>query len=566
MVRGRPRRQAAAIPEARAPPAGAPPAAIALVPRDIRNISIAEKYENPMAFQIMLNTIGVPDRERARITNDGFTQMNELVSHYANDVEGFKTYLENLNKTFATADEEYKVYFTPPVTSKLVGIMHYFNVAVNGFHKIPDTSSITSREANRFGQCYQEFTKKKDLEDDDDDLDIPKLLGSTNWIDFRDAFMSKLSQHAGSRGFPIDYVLDGSPRDATHGNARQEEVEYIDLDDNDEYLHLVTHFGQPYKADNAQVWNKLRNCMINTPPYNHIASFHQRKDGRGAWMALKEFYEGEDFQQRNRDRAFSKLNTTFYKGETNRFSFEKYVNIHKEAHKLLMDANYNEGRGMDDATKIQYLKANIRSEAGLETALSQIRAGGDMYNNFTRLVSFLTAEVEHHSLRLNQLKLANNRNVSKAERERQKNLRNNPPPRGNANRNPPSEVVEGKRVYGRNYPVNEFRSLSTAQRETVIRLRRNFRHNNNNGDRNPPPPNSRRSAISSLRTEMQDSMSQMEERIVAGMNQAQQTNQRPDTVTVDETESQDDSTRRRSAPSGSVGGFIANQRRRTERN
>ena len=244
--------------QARPPVQPAAPPAIVLAPHDIDGLSISDMYRNPMAFQIMLNTIGVPDRERARITNDGFTHMHELVAHYANDVTGFKKYLENLNKTFATADVTLKVYFTPPVTSKLIGVMHYFNVAVNGYHKIPDINTITAIESSGFGRCYQDFIKKKDLDDDDDDLDIPKLLGSTNWVDFRDAFTSKLSLHAGSRGFPIDYVIDSTPRHATHGNALQSEVESIDLDDNDEYLHLVTHFGQPFKADNAQVWNKLR--------------------------------------------------------------------------------------------------------------------------------------------------------------------------------------------------------------------------------------------------------------------------------------------------------------------
>jgi hypothetical protein len=548
-------------------PAEAAPEAVVLEPDEIEDLSVSELYQNPMAFQIMLDNIGVPDRERARITNDGFATMNELVSHYANDVAGFKKYLENLNKTFATATEENKVYFTPPVTSKLTGVMHYFNVAVNGYHMVPDISIITGNDANGFGQSYRESIRKKDSEDDDDDLDIPKLLGSTNWVDFRDAVASKLSQHIGNRGFPIDYVIDNTIRNATHGNARLSEIDYIDLDNNEEYMYLTVHFGQPFKADNAQVWNKLRNCMINTPPYNHIASFHTRKDGRGAWLALKEFYEGEDFQQRNRDRAFAKLNTTFYKGETSRFNFEKYVNIHKEAHKLLEDAGYNEGRGMDDATKIQHLKSNIRSEAGLETALSQVRAAGVMYDNFSRLVSFLTAEVEHHSIRRNQLKTANNRNVSQATTHRP--ARNTNPrfnARNNNNRPVPSEVVDGKRVFGRNYQADEFRALTQPQKDAVIRLRRDFRR----GNRNPPnrsnSSNNRRSNISSLRTEMQDSMSQMEERIIAGMSQANQTNQRPETITVEEGQNEEDSNRRRNAPSGSVGGFIANQRRRTEHN
>ena len=134
------------------------------------------------------------------------------------------------------------------------------------------------------------------------------------------------------------YVIDTNERWATRSNVNKREVESISLDDYQTFHNEVTHFELGFKQDNITVWNKLKDLLLNSPPYNHITEFNATRDGCQAWNTLTEFYEGEDFMERNRDRAFSKLNNTFYKGETNRYNFEKYINTHKEAHKMLQDA------------------------------------------------------------------------------------------------------------------------------------------------------------------------------------------------------------------------------------
>ena len=46
------------------------------------------------------------------------------------------------------------------------------------------------------------------------------------------------------------------------------------------------------------------------------------------------------------------------------------MNIHKSAHKMLQDAQYNNGSGLDNETKVQYFCNGIKYEAGIEVALS----------------------------------------------------------------------------------------------------------------------------------------------------------------------------------------------------
>ena len=62
-------------------------------------------------------------------------------------------------------------------------------------------------------------------------------------------------------------------------------------------------------------------------------------------------------------RSISSTFFTFDKGETSKSNFEKYINVHKTAHRMLQDCNFNNGSGLHNATKIQDLKSGIRPEA-----------------------------------------------------------------------------------------------------------------------------------------------------------------------------------------------------------
>lgn len=284
-------------------------------------MSITDVYYDTMAAQVLLETIGVEPRERARLLSDGFTSVEDMISHYSDDTKGFKLYLETLNKTFGNSTAN-AVYFTPPIINKMIGVIHYFNVCVNGLHKIPDTLNIGADDAIVFGRHYKESTSTENEDGDDDDITIPTLTGSSTWVSFRDAFSAKLGSTKGRRGFMLLYVIDTTVRSALRANATLFEVANVSLDDDQIFCTQVTYFGPGFKQDNILVWNKLKGLILNSPPYNHIAEFNTTRNGRKAWITLKEFYEGEGFLARNRDRAFSRLNNTFYKGETNRYNFE----------------------------------------------------------------------------------------------------------------------------------------------------------------------------------------------------------------------------------------------------
>jgi len=137
---------------------------------------------------------------------------------------------------------------------------------------------------------------------------------------------------------------------------------------------------------------------------------------------------------------------------------------------MLQDCTFNNGLGLDDATKIQHFKSGIRPEAGLEVALTTSRSN-PTYRGFDHLVSFLSAEVDQKMIRGQQVSTASNRRVSSA------NTGRSVKPSANSDKQVESCVVDGKRVYRKSYPKREFRSLTKPQREAVIRMHKDHRVN-----------------------------------------------------------------------------------------
>lgn len=511
----------------------------------IQNLSTSELFEDEMLLRYLMQVIGI-NRVQARdkIIDDGFDSIATILSHYKYDVEGFQSYLKNLNKTFASATVQLlRVYYSPVSIMRFAGIIHYYNQSVHSFHLIPDPSFITRDKSNELSNSYINFNKDIEPEDDETEVIIPELTGSSTWVNFRDKFLMKLSLIKGARGIPLDYVLDDTPRPVIRRNTPLIEVEEVDIDDENIYRTVTTHSGADYNQDNSQVWKKLKACLLGKSEYNHISTYDRAKDGRGGWLALKQFYEGEDFKERNKTSAFSKLTNTFYRGDTGRFNFEKYVKVHKDAHKLLEDAEYNGGAGIDNATKCYHFISGIKDESGLGYALSAARSNAQ-YKDFVNLVSFLSAEVDYRNDRRKQQKTGRDRNVSGA------NASDGNKTDGSKST---SKYVDGKRLYAKVYPKAEFAKMTKKQRRTVIELNREKNKNQQSGNQRD-----NKSTVSSV---TMDDLTLLGDAIVSKVTRFKSDSDDDNQSSNSGNETNSKGNKKRAA-SGSVGEYIANAKKK----
>ena len=112
------------------------------------------------------------------------------------------------------------------------------------FHTIQDVSIIDRDEATALVEFYNAYLKFRDLDANKDVIiDLSDLKEHNNWVQYRDKFLSNLSNMVGSSGTPLLYIMDNTKRVITSQSHHYNQVPTIDLDSCDKYREGILHFG-----------------------------------------------------------------------------------------------------------------------------------------------------------------------------------------------------------------------------------------------------------------------------------------------------------------------------------
>ena len=526
------------------PPVNPPPQR---VERDLPNMSNTDKYRDDREFAAMLQRIGVNQAGIEQLRSDDFDTMEVLVGQYKDNISEFTAYLRTINKSNSP------VRFSPVVSNRITAVLHLFIQAVTCFHTVPDIAIIDRDETQNLLEAYNAYVKISETNGDDDIIiDLPELKGHENWIQYRDKFLSNISNMNGSNGTPLSYIVDDTERIASRRNQQYAEAPTIELDSWETYERGMIHFGPHFKRDNAKIWQLLKKSLLGSQPYHHIDEYARQENGRKAWTTLRSYYEGQDFINKTIQECLTKVRTIYYRGESPRFNFEKFIDVQKDCYKRLRDVGYNDGKGLDDASKCSNLKQMIMPEAQLETALSMARTQGLFNGPFDELIHFLKAEVDELTLRRTQQRanrahrvsaVGSNRSIGGRGPEQGRGGRGGRG-RGRGNhRNDRSRpiltrIVDGRQVHSGNYTQREYMRLTPSQREAVKALRRQMRQQATHGQGNQW--SERRAGISSV-------------------TMATHTTEIPDNSNSDQSQ-QTNNVSALTAPSGSVGSYLGNRR------
>ena len=243
----------------------------------------------------------------------------------------------------------------------------------------------------------------------------------------------------------------------------------------------------------------LRFYLTHTTGWNVISKFSKEKNGRKAFKALRERYEGSSYHDLIKTQANAMMMKTFYRGDTMKFNWERFISIHLEAHRMFEDIN----EPLTESMKILFLKGDIRPEAALESSLEVAKGLPGVSDNFDRFVSHITSSVTNKRSRAEILKVAQTRQVSTFRSDRAygsgrgKGFRGGPGrgrfgrgPNGRgrgrmrntnnfsydyrnntSNRSIPEMIlVEGKTLYPRRiYQKNEYNQLTHIQKGELLK-------------------------------------------------------------------------------------------------
>ena len=283
-----------------------------------------QKYNDNTYFTDMLMRIGVTRACINQLSTDDFDTMGTIVQQYKGNISTFESYLKTINKSMNNISNP--VRFSPVIMDRLLATIHHFIQSVTCFHTLPDIEIIYREAAIQLIEPYREY-KLFSASDPDDEvlIELPDLKGHENWISYRDKFLSNLAITPGSNGTPLSYIVDETPRPATRSNQGFISVTSISLDSWEVYTQSMIHFGPHYRKDNSKVWQLLKRSLLGFQPYHHIDHCARQEDGRKAWSSLRSYYEGEDYVNKTVQECLTRVRTMYYRGETPRFNFEKFI-------------------------------------------------------------------------------------------------------------------------------------------------------------------------------------------------------------------------------------------------
>ena len=233
----------------------------------------------------------------------------------------------------------------------------------------------------------------KDKKPDEDDL--PKLIMS-DWARTKEIITNHFSEIYGDDGIPFAYLLRENV--AVPAAALDPQAGYEDNHDA-ELIARAPHTGASYRANNKMLCRLLKKICQDTAAYSYVSAY--TTDGRAAWFVLMQNYLGPQHTQLQAAIWEAKLQHSRYTGESVRFNYEKYCDIHQLGHTRLTALEANGYKGIDEGTKIRYFLGGIHC-ADLKTPVELCRgnAAYATYDSVARRIkdSVVIVKPMHHPL------------------------------------------------------------------------------------------------------------------------------------------------------------------------
>jgi len=471
----------------------------------VDNLTITEAFDSSDAFRGLLTRLSFPNNAITRlISHEGLSSARDLSRTRPKQLSDS---LESVNKLFgAQRVVASRIYFSHGRIMRLKALSSFFRRCMVA-NRIPDVRIIGPSQVDSYEDHLDVWSKKADNVQDAISNNSIKFDPS-NFIKFRQTIETMCSSILGNRGVTLEYLI------RTEDNNPLQPIEEAVPDVNSiEFMRDNTTLrGTDYKVDNGNLFVILRHYLTSTPGWNVIAKYTNENDGRKAFKSLRAHYEGASYFDLMKTKANSMMMKTFYRGDTHKFSWEKFVALHLEAHRMFDDI----GEALPESLKILYFKGGIRPEAGLESSMEVAKGLPNVGTSFELFVNHMTESVTNKRSRAEVLKISQPRHVagssatgrgrgrapgrggrfggrsSRGERggrsfrgrgrlvRRSMNYGGLSSPDTNI---PETIVVEGKTLYPRRvYQKSEYDQLSYSQKGELSKARKNVSSFNTDGN------------------------------------------------------------------------------------
>ena len=152
------------------------------------------------------------------------------------------------------------------------------------------------------------------------------------------------------------------------------------------------HDQYVYGAYNKNLWHILHDVLKDQPSYTSIRSLACTQNGRAEYLALTLHNLGEYQNHTVLEEAEDNLNDVFYTEEELKFTFDRFVEIHRSAHNdMLLVPDYVVP---NPATRVRKLLSNTRSNnTALLASISSVQTLTTIKNDFEQTVDTLQSAI-----------------------------------------------------------------------------------------------------------------------------------------------------------------------------
>lgn len=229
----------------------------------------------------------------------------------------------------------------------------------------------------------------------DDDSELPKITKTVGIVKWIEAYESYALHKIGVRNAPLSYVIredatvpaaapaiaTGQPHSIDHGSVRGE------------MIARLSHTHALFRDDNASVFDDIEEATRGTKYASSISPFKRTKNGRAAFLALKEQHAGTAHWDKEARLANDfLLNRKFVGGSG--MSLERYLSLHRQMFVNLQNCAENITLQIpNERSRVGYLIDNIEvADANVKAAIASIKLDdrpGGLRENFERSVALL---------------------------------------------------------------------------------------------------------------------------------------------------------------------------------
>jgi hypothetical protein len=242
-------------------------------------------YNSPqvnMAFIDLLTRIGFTNVQATAIIGEGITDPEDLVTYTHSD----KTFFKHLSNR--------QVH--PPF-----GLQHKFQILCYWVEKrIPlglsvDSELFTNVELVTWGEKMKTAADEKDAQKPT--IAAPGAYKKdTKWRVWKEQFLNYMGTKNGQNKAPLPYILRPDDDPANEGDVSTNDIERM--------VYLMPHRGLAYQYDNGMVYDELKALLVNNTAFTRICVHNRARNGRAAWKALVEHYEGPTEQNKVIEAAY----------------------------------------------------------------------------------------------------------------------------------------------------------------------------------------------------------------------------------------------------------------------